>query len=116
MSTPEMKAFPQKEAKPEEILKEGEPVAKEIKKISKEEFEAQLDELSHALKLHFRIHYYSTVIKLKSDPEEIMEDLIQETLFKASLKLDKFDGKFLLKTWVLAIFKNNFIDYLRKKN
>jgi RNA polymerase sigma-70 factor (ECF subfamily) len=41
-------------------------------------------------------------------------DLLQETLLRASRKLDSFEGRASLKTWLYAIAGNVVADYLRQ--
>src|SRR5258705_7747868 len=43
------------------------------------------------------------------------EDVVQETLFDAYRKLDKFDESRPLKPWLFRIAHNRCIDFLRRK-
>ena len=43
------------------------------------------------------------------------EDVVQEALFEAYRKLDKFDDSRLLKPWLFRIAHNRCIDFLRKR-
>src|SRR5262245_45542366 len=43
------------------------------------------------------------------------EDVVQETLFEAYRKLDKFDDSRPLKPWLFRIAHNRCIDFLRRK-
>jgi RNA polymerase sigma-70 factor (ECF subfamily) len=43
------------------------------------------------------------------------EDVVQETLFEAYLKLDKFDESRPLKPWLFRIAHNRCIDFLRRR-
>jgi len=43
------------------------------------------------------------------------EDVVQETLFEAYRKLDKFDESRPLKPWLFRIAHNRSIDFLRRK-
>src|SRR5262245_23076285 len=43
------------------------------------------------------------------------EDVVQETLFEAYRKLDKFDESRPLKPWLFRIAHNRCIDFLRRK-
>lgn len=43
------------------------------------------------------------------------EDVVQETLFEAYRKLDKFDDTRLLKPWLFRIAHNRCIDFLRSR-
>ena len=43
------------------------------------------------------------------------EDVVQETLFEAYRKLDKFDESRPLKPWLFRIAHNRCIDFLRRR-
>jgi RNA polymerase sigma-70 factor (ECF subfamily) len=43
------------------------------------------------------------------------EDVVQEALFEAYLKLDKFDESRPLKPWLFRIAHNRCIDFLRRR-
>jgi RNA polymerase sigma-70 factor (ECF subfamily) len=43
------------------------------------------------------------------------EDVVQEALFEAYRKLDKFDDSRPLKPWLFRIAHNRCIDFLRKR-
>jgi len=43
------------------------------------------------------------------------EDVVQEALFEACRKLDKFDDSRPLKPWLFRIAHNRCIDFLRKR-
>src|SRR5229473_397704 len=43
------------------------------------------------------------------------EDVVQETLFEAYRKLDKFDDSRPLKPWLFRIAHNRCIDFLRRR-
>lgn len=46
--------------------------------------------------------------------ENDVEDIVQQTLAKAVLKIDTFRGESLLKTWVFTIARRLFLDLERK--
>jgi RNA polymerase sigma-70 factor (ECF subfamily) len=50
-----------------------------------------------------------------SGNRQIAEELAQETFFKALRKLDQFQGKSSLKSWLCAIAKNLWLSRQRKK-
>jgi RNA polymerase sigma-70 factor (ECF subfamily) len=50
---------------------------------------------------------------LAIDPEDA-KDLLQETLYKALINRDKFQGDKNLKAWVFTIMKNTFINNYRR--
>ena len=50
-----------------------------------------------------------------SGNHQIAEELAQETFFKALRKLDQFQGKSSLKSWLCAIAKNLWLSRQRKK-
>ena len=92
------------------------PSATETRKlVSREEFEADLPRLRTVLASLFRRRYFNTVKNFAS-PTEVMDDLIQDTLLKASTKFDSFKQNSSPETWVIRIFMNGFFDYLRKVN
>jgi RNA polymerase sigma factor (sigma-70 family) len=48
-------------------------------------------------------------------PRHDAEDLVQEGLLKGLANLEKFRGKASLKTWLIAVGKNEGYTYLRKQ-
>ncbi len=44
----------------------------------------------------------------------LAEDLLQDTFLKAIEKIDSFDNRCKLTSWLCQIAKNNYYDYLRK--
>jgi len=56
---------------------------------------------------------YGYMIKLTGD-EEISKDLVQETLLKAVINIEKFTPKAKFSTWLITIATNLYRDYLRK--
>jgi len=59
---------------------------------------------------------YKFLVKT-TDNEQTAEDLTQETFIKVIRNIDKFDtaGQAKFSTYVIAIAKNAYIDYLRKE-
>lgn len=59
---------------------------------------------------------YKFLVKLTND-EQLAEDLNQETFIKVIRNIDKFDtaGKAKFSTYIIAIAKNAYIDYLRSE-
>lgn len=47
---------------------------------------------------------------------DIAEDLTQDTFVKAIEKSNKFKGNSSISTWLCAIAKNEYLDYVRKKD
>jgi len=48
--------------------------------------------------------------------ENDAEDIVIQTFSKAFDKIETFDEQYVFKTWLIAISKNVYIDFLRKKN
>lgn len=46
---------------------------------------------------------------------DLAEELTQETFFKVLKKIDTFEGKSSIGTWMIQIAKNNFYNYCKKK-
>lgn len=57
---------------------------------------------------------YRFLLRLCSD-EHLAEDLMQDTFLKAIEKIDTFDMRCKLSSWLCQIAKNTYFDYLRKK-
>lgn len=53
------------------------------------------------------------VIKMTMDPN-LSQDIVQETLLKAVLNLDKFEPNAKFSTWLIRIAINVYRDYLRR--
>ncbi len=53
------------------------------------------------------------LIKLTLE-KDLAEDLTQETMFKAVKKIQSYEPRGKFSTWLIAIGKNLYIDYLRK--
>lgn len=62
--------------------------------------------------------YYRQVflylLDLCKDPD-LAEEIAQETFFKVLKKIDTFEGKSSIGTWMLQIAKNHFYNYCKKK-
>ena len=56
----------------------------------------------------------SFLLRMTAHPADT-DDLVQETYLKASTKLDTFEGRSSLKTWIFAIGSNLAKDWLREK-
>lgn len=46
----------------------------------------------------------------------VVEDILQEVYLKVFLKMDSFQGKASMKTWIYKITRNQCIDYLRSRS
>lgn len=57
---------------------------------------------------------YRFLFRMCSD-EYLAEDLLQDTFLKAIQKIETFDNRCKLTTWLCQIAKNTYFDYLRKK-
>lgn len=53
------------------------------------------------------------VIKMTADPH-LSKDIVQDTMLKAILNINKFDPKAKFSTWLIKIATNLYRDYLRK--
>jgi len=47
---------------------------------------------------------------------DLSEELTQETFYKALRRIDEFDGKCKMSTWLCQIAKNAYFSYYRKEN
>ncbi len=56
---------------------------------------------------------YAFLFRLCGDTH-LAEDLMQDTFLKAMEKIDTFDGKCKLTTWLCQIAKNSYYDHLRR--
>ncbi len=63
---------------------------------------------------HFWTSVYFYLLK-KIENDNDAEDIAIQTFSKAFDKIDSYDEKFQFKTWLIAISKNVYIDFLRKK-
>lgn len=57
---------------------------------------------------------YRFLLRMCHD-EYLAEDLMQDTFLKAIEKINTFDMRCKLSTWLCQIAKNTYLDYLRKK-
>ncbi|WFA05071.1 RNA polymerase sigma factor SigY [Bacillus sp. HSf4] len=65
----------------------------------------------------FQLNYpflYQYVLKLTLHPE-LTEDLVQETMLKAYLGLQQFQGNAKFSTWLISIASRLFIDHQRRR-
>ena len=72
----------------------------------------------HCLNLLLQNNYkilYGFLIKLTSDVD-LAEDLVQETLLKASLNIKKFRGECKFSSYLIRISINTHKNYMRKNN
>lgn len=56
---------------------------------------------------------YGFILRMCHD-ENLAEDILQDTFLKAIEKINTFDQKCKLTTWLCQIAKNTYFDYLRK--
>ena len=57
---------------------------------------------------------YNFLLRLCGDAN-LAEDILQDTFLKAMEKVDKFDNRCKVTSWLCQIAKNTYFDYLRKK-
>jgi RNA polymerase sigma-70 factor (ECF subfamily) len=62
-----------------------------------------------------RNRLYSLILRILKNPEEA-EEILQETFLTVFDKIDGFQGKSKLATWIYAIATNAALSRLRKKN
>lgn len=55
-------------------------------------------------------------IYMKCNDKDLAEDLVQTTFLKAITKIDTFQGKCKISTWLCQIAKNEYLNYSRKHN
>lgn len=70
----------------------------------------------HCLNILFGMHYktvYGYLIKLTGDIQ-MSEDLVQETLLKATLNIEKFRGESKFLTYLIQIATNLYRNEVRK--
>ncbi len=72
---------------------------------------AQID-FDDAYKKHAQL-VYRYLLQLCYD-EHLAEDLLQTTFLKAIEKIDSFDERSKLSSWLCQIAKNSFLDYVKK--
>ena len=69
-------------------------------------------DFEHLYKTYFiDVFYYMRGI---CKDEAICEEVAQETFFKASKKIESFDGKSDIRAWLFTIAKNTYLSILRK--
>lgn len=72
----------------------------------------------HCLNILFQMHYktiYGYLIKLSGDIQ-MSEDLVQETLLKATLNIEKFRGECKFLTYLIQIATNLYRNEVRKQS
>ena len=57
---------------------------------------------------------YRFLLRMCND-EHLAEDLMQDTFLKAIEKINTFDMRCKLSTWLCQIAKNTYLDYMRKR-
>ncbi len=62
----------------------------------------------------YRSQLYAATLQRCSDPQDA-KDILQETIVKAYLNLDRYDPSYAFGQWIHTIARNLFIDYTRKK-
>jgi RNA polymerase sigma-70 factor (TIGR02943 family) len=53
--------------------------------------------------------------QLQTDSRDLAEDLVQDALIAAVERLDSFEGRSRLDTWIFGILKFKLIDFVRKR-
>ena len=51
----------------------------------------------------------------KTSNVEVAQDLVQDTFLAVAERLDSFQGKSSVKTWLFSILNNKIVDFYRKK-
>lgn len=72
-----------------------------------------MQEFDELYKTYYR-QVFLYLLDLCKDPN-LAEEITQETFFKVLKKIDTFEGKCSMVTWMLQIAKNNFYNYCKKK-
>lgn len=72
-----------------------------------------MEDFDKLYKTYYR-QVYLYLLDLCKDPD-LAEEITQETFFKVLKKIDTFEGKSSIGTWMLQIAKNNFYNYCKKK-
>lgn len=56
---------------------------------------------------------YRFALKLCRD-ETLAEDILQDTMLKAVTKIDKFQGRCSLKTWLCTLARNTYLNHVKR--
>lgn len=72
-----------------------------------------MEDFDKLYKTYYR-QVFLYLLDLCKDPD-LAEEITQETFFKVLKKIDTFEGKSSIGTWMLQIAKNNFYNYCKKK-
>ncbi|MFS0781648.1 RNA polymerase sigma factor SigY [Bacillus sp. 1P06AnD] len=65
----------------------------------------------------FRLHYsflYKYILKMTFDPH-IAEDILQDTLLKGFMAMERYDGRSKWTSWMMTIATRIYLDRLRKE-
>jgi len=57
---------------------------------------------------------YAVLCRMSGSPEQA-EDLLQEVFLQAHRKLDSFDGRAAIGTWLYRLAVNHYLDYARSR-
>ena len=63
---------------------------------------------------YYDLFYRYTVSKVNDHNQA--SDLVQDTFLAGLMGLDRFEGKYTVKTWLFAILKRKIIDYWRMQS
>lgn len=58
---------------------------------------------------------YLFLLKLSAN-QSLAEELTQETLYKAFIHIDQYEGRSSIYTWLCQIAKNNWLAEMKKQN
>lgn len=72
-----------------------------------------MEDFDKLYKTYYR-QVYLYLSDLCKDPD-LAEEITQETFFKVLKKIDTFEGKCDIGTWMIQIAKNNFYNHCKKK-
>ena len=72
-----------------------------------------MQEFDELYKTYYR-QVFLYLLDLCKDPD-LAEEITQETFFKVLKKIDTFEGKCSMVTWMLQIAKNTFYNHCKKK-
>lgn len=62
----------------------------------------------------YAVDVYKFLLRL-SQNENVATDILQDTMLKAIINIDKFKGKCSMKTYLCTIAKNEYYNYLKKR-